>query len=126
MRDKLITLCLFLLLCCLSATSFAQTEINFNLPPGAKLTKKIKLIDYSFKLDESHNEPLTKNYLAKFKANELESIKSIDYPKYKYYTDANAYFMALSNRVKRAFTVDELWYIYMFDKNLKDKLPTIK
>lgn len=42
-----------------------------------------------------------------------------------YYTLAEAYFTALSPKVKLAFTVEELWYIYQFDTSLAIQLSTI-
>jgi hypothetical protein len=62
----------------------------------------------------------------KISKEQLESLKEIDVVNYKYYTTANAYFDSLSKKIKEMYTVNELWYIYVFDQNLKNKLLTIK
>ena len=108
--------------------AYSQDVTKFNLPPGTGFAPKIfQEIDYSYKLnDESLNEPIEKKYLFKFSEIKLEEIKSIDPNAYNYYNTANNYFNSLSKSVKRKFTVKELWYIYMYDLKLKNKLLTVK
>jgi len=40
----------------------------------------------------------------------------------KVFFPALAYFDKLSDKVNRAFTVKELWYVYMYDQELKNNL----
>lgn len=105
-----------------------QLPENFNLPPGSKfLIKKYEQIDYSYKLNGGYtNESITKNYLSKFSSVELEKLKTSKPTVYQYYQKANNYFLGLSNKVKKAFSVSELWYVYMYDNKLKSKLTNIK
>ncbi len=111
--------------------SFSQknnfnSEKDFNLPPGAKLSKTFEGVkNYSYKLNASYNEPINKDYLFKFTQQEFETLKHKNRAQYDYYVKAESYFKRLSNRVKKTFTVQELWYIYMYDKELKTKLETI-
>ena len=112
----------------ISLQSYSQDIKDFNLPPGAAFAPKLyQEIDYSFKLnDESLNEPIERNYLLKFSETQLEEIKNKDLTTYNYYNTANNYFNNLSKSVKRKFTVKELWYIYIYDQKLKNKLLTVK
>jgi hypothetical protein len=112
----------------ISLQSYSQDIKDFNMPPNTVFEAKLfKKIDYSYKLnDESLNEPIEKNYLLKFSETQLEEIKSKDLIIYNYYNTANNYFNNLTKSVKRKFTVKELWYIYMYDQKLKNKLLTVK
>jgi hypothetical protein len=62
----------------------------------------------------------------KLSKEQLEALKQIDSVNYEYYTKANIYFESLSKKIRELYTVNELWYIYVFDQNLKNKLLTIK
>lgn len=131
---------IFVLLCLFfSPNSFGQTSDknntnsvkNFNLPPGAYLNRKfITDIDLSFKLRGGVSSVTYKDSDLKIAKNltaeELESIKDIDPINYNYYTTANNFFNSLSPKVKNIFTKVDLWYIYVFDQDLKNKLTTIK
>lgn len=135
---------IFVLLCLFfSSDSFGQTfdkndvnnerndNVKFNLPPGAFLKKKFMTnIDLSYKLNGGTS---TINYhdsdlkIAKnLSDEELESLKEIDPINYNYYTTANIFFNSLSQKVKSIYSKADLWYIYVFDQNLKSKLLTIK
>ena len=104
---------------------------NYNLPPGVVFSKKfITTLDLSYKLNGSPNkQDYNDSELRvgkKISKEQLESLKEIDVVNYKYYTTANAYFDSLSKKIKEMYTVNELWYIYVFDQNLKNKLINIK
>jgi hypothetical protein len=109
--------------------SYSQSDVSgsqFNLPPGAKFSiKQYKKIDYSYKLNQNLNLVVENNYL-KFNDQELASLKSKDLKAFNYYSDAKDYFNCLSNKVKKSFTVNELWYIYIYDQDLKKQLTLIK
>jgi hypothetical protein len=77
-------------------------------------------------LTENNNEPIDKNWINKFSEAEFSKLKNSNKKLYDYYTTANKYFESLSPRVKSTYTLKELWYIYMFDQGLKNKLSTIK
>lgn len=104
---------------------------NYNIPPGFVFTMKFDTtLDLSYKLNGNAN---LKSYndseirVGKILSPEqLESLKGIDIANYEYYSSANLYFDTLSEKVKELYTKNELWYIYVFDQNLKNKLITIK
>jgi hypothetical protein len=135
---------IFVLLCLFfSPNSFGQTldqnqtnkennnTKNFNLPPGAYLKKKfVTDIDLSYKLKggistvtyTDSDLKIAKN----LSAEELESLKEVDPIVYNYYTSANNFFNSLSSKVKNIYTKVDLWYIYVFDQDLKNQLTAIK
>lgn len=104
---------------------------NYNIPPGVVFSMKFDTaLDLSYKLNGNAN---LKSYndseirVGKILSPEqLESLKGIDIANYEYYSSANLYFDTLSEKVKELYTKNELWYIYVFDQNLKNKLTTIK
>lgn len=105
------------------------TANNFNLPPGVVLSKKgIELNDLSYKLNDDNfmNNEVSNNFLRKFTESELKDMENSKGEDYYYYKSANEYFNSLSEKVRKIYTYDELWYIFMFDQNLKQKLTTIK
>jgi hypothetical protein len=106
-----------------------STAHDFNLPPGVVLQKKgVEVKDLSYKLttDGYQNNQLAQNFLKKFSEQELNQMEKNKGEDYLYYKIANEYFLSLSDKVRKIYTYDELWYIYMFDKQLKEKLTTIK
>lgn len=121
---------LLILILILSATSFAQQTgkfthqgKEFNLPPDAIFRPKyFKFIDYSVKLNTVTNESLKKDFMSDFSEEDIHNFKTIYQEEYAYYQKALAYFDKLSDRVNKALTVKELWYIYMYDQELKNKL----
>ena len=133
----------FLLLCLFFfSNSFGQTfnksntiiqnsnNKKINLPPGAVLSKKFATnIDFSYKLNGGIPDIIYADsdlQVAKnLSAEELESLKDINPVNYNYYTTANSYFLNLSSKVKSIYNKTELWYIYVFDQDLKNKLVTI-
>lgn len=131
---KLLTTAVFTILCmffcCHSYGQKNQKNINnYNLPPGVVLNMKgIEEKDFSFKLnsiDYEKNE-LAVNFLRKFSSEEINQMDIEKGKDYYYYKVANEYFLSLSEKVRKIYSYDELWYIYMFDQNLKNKLSTIK
>lgn len=128
---------IFVLLCLFfSSNSSGQTVVEknnrkFNLPPGAFLKKKFEInIDLSYKLNGGTSTMNYKDSDLKIAKNltdeELQSLKDADPINYNYYTTANAFFNSLSQKVKSIYNKTDLWYIYVFDQDLKDKLLTIK
>lgn len=113
-------------------SSFSQNSDvgKYNLPPGFVLSPKRTVFDLSFKIDK------TKPYV-NYSSTDLKVLKNLsseqveeykdklgDY--YFYYKEGIAYINTLSNKVKNIYTIEEIWYIYIFDQKLKDKLLTIK
>lgn len=104
---------------------------TYNLPPGFVFGKKfITTLDLSYKLVSAINKNSYQDsdlrVGKRLSIDQLESFKLIDKENYEYYTTANAYFNSLSKKINLLYTVNELWYIYVFDQNLKNKLLTIK
>lgn len=125
MKKHITLLVLFIAL--ISPLSYSQEAKDFNLPPKAKFMPKLyKEIDYSYKLNDlSLNEPIVKDFLNRFSEADLNNLKTKDNLTYTYYQTAQNYFTSLSNTVKKKFTVEELWHIYIYDQKLKNKLITI-
>jgi len=127
---------LCLLFCCDSYGQNTERSSNnssssYNIPPGVVFSKKfVTTLDLSYKLNGEANKQHyddSELRVGKNLTNEqLESLKEIDKVNYEYYTIANTYFNSLSIRIKELYTKNELWYIYVFDQNLKNKLLTIK
>ena len=108
-------------------SSFAQIEIDeskFNLPPGVVFhAKSFENIDYSDKLSIAKPQySIKKNFMSKFSAEELDYMQSKLPEDYRYYSEALSYFNKLSKSVRRIFSEDDLWYVYMFDNKLKQEL----
>jgi hypothetical protein len=124
MKSLLILIALFF-----SFSSYSQDQ-KYNIPPGSVIRKKgVEQIDYSWKLKNiSQDKAFFKdsNYLVRFTLEELNEMEKNSIDKYNYYKTADNYFKALSPKVKSLFSIDELWYIYMFDETLKEKIKTIK
>lgn len=130
----LILLFIFIFSFVFSLQGYSQTisvtdEQNpkFHLPPGAKLMHKANTeIDYSYKLNEipaADSLNFTSgNFLKEFKENDLLDMQANTPETYLYYITARNYYNNLSSRVKATFTIEELWYIYKFDQNLKANL----
>ena len=120
-------------LCLLAYFScFSQkiSEKNYNLPPGYVLSSKRTILDLSFKIDKT--KPML-NYdskdlkvLKNLSSEQVEEYKDKLGDYYDYYKEGIAYINTLSNKVKYIYTIEEIWYIYIFDQKLKDKLLTIK
>ncbi|RTY90010.1 hypothetical protein [Flavobacterium sp. GT3R68] len=134
MKPTLLLILLLIMPFCMTAQHASldkNSTANYNLPPGLSFGKKfITTLDLSYKL---HGGTSAVSYqdselkIAKvFLNNDLEAIKELDPVNYNYYTTANSYFNNLSNKVKNLYTKNELFYIYVFDQNLKNKLLTIK
>lgn len=121
-----ITGILILLFQSLFAQNLEQTD--FNLPPGVVFHEKtFKKIDYSYKLDNDlKNSNEATNFLKKFNEEEKDKIFKGNDDYSSYYKNALEYFNSLSKNVKLIYNEEELWYIYMFDQKLKNKLQKIK
>jgi hypothetical protein len=105
---------------------YSQDITKFNLPPGTAFAPKLfQEIDYSYKLDQNLNLPINKKFL-KFSKEELIVLKKKNKKTLNYYLQAKDYFNCLSDKVKKSYTVNELWYIYVFDRDLKNNLTLIK
>lgn len=104
---------------------------NYNIPPGIVFPMKFDTtLDLSYKLNGTINLKTYKDSELRvgkvLSPEQLESLKEIDIENYQYYTTANLYFEKLSLKVTNLYTKNELWYIYIFDQNLKNNLLTIK
>lgn len=108
----------------------APSISEYNLPPGCVLKQKVKFYDLSYKLEDKVSvQNFSQSDLKIIKdipSSELDNFKNIDQEYYIYYIKGLSFFDSLSNKVKGIYTINELWYIYVFDKDLKNKLITIK
>jgi hypothetical protein len=137
---KLLFTTVFTILCFIScANSYAQnfensgnnSPSNYNIPPGVVFMKKFNTtLDLSYKLNGTPNlqsyEDSDLRVGKKLSNEQLDSLKDIDPVNYEYYTKANIYFNSLSKKIIEMYTHNELWYVYVFDQNLKNKLLIIK
>lgn len=113
-------------------SSFSQNSDvgKYNLPPGFVLNPKRIIFDLSFKIDKT--KPYI-NYsntdlkvLKNLSSEEIELYKESLGDYYEYYKEGTTYINSLSSSVKNIYTIDEIWYIYIFDQKLKNELLTIK
>lgn len=117
---------LFFLFVSVAISQNKMPKDQFNLPPDAAFAPKLfQEIDYSYKLDQNLNLPINKKFL-KFSEEELIVLKKKNKKTFNYYLQAKDYFNCLSDKVKKSYTVNELWYIYMYDRDLKNNLTLIK
>ena len=120
----------FAFLICFFISMQAFSQNRHNIPPNFKISPKTNTEkNYSFKL---HNQPdygtvasTDAQFLKDLTPVNMEDMKINAPESYKYYSEALVYYKQLSQRAKALFTGDEIWFIYMFDQNLKDKLKNI-
>ena len=124
---------LFVFIAFLSFNFIKAQDINsskHNLPPGCVLKQKTKIFDLSYKLEgKSSMYEFSQSDLQVLKdipLSEIDNYKNIDPEYYNYYMKGISFFNSLSNKVRQTYTITELWYIYVFDQDLKNKLLTIK
>jgi hypothetical protein len=135
MKKKVVFMTFLIYFCCFNIVAQNETEgvRDFNLPPGTimKLKTSQDIIDYSYKLAdiETVNNVIksTDDFLASVVPDEdLMEMKAVAVDSYEYYIKAQMFYTNLSNKVKAVFSIDELWYIYMYDVPLTQRLITIK
>ena len=134
MRNKtgkrIVQMCCAIFILFASVTATAQQTGKFtyegkeiNLPPDAVFrSRNFKYIDYSEKLSTVTTESLKKDFMSNFSKEDIHNFKTKYQGEYAYYQEALAYFDKLSDRVKKALSTKELWYIYIYDQELKNKL----
>jgi len=127
---KIILSLLMGLLTCLSCFSQNSDVGNYNLPPGYVLSSKRTILDLSFKIDKTkpalNYDSKDLKVLKNLSSEQVEEYKDKLGDYYDYYKEGITYINTLSNKVKDIYTIEEIWYIYIFDQKLKDKLLTIK
>jgi len=119
---------IFTLFVCATATAqqtgkFIHEGKEFNLPPDAVFRpRNFKFIDYSEKLNTVTSQSLDKDFMSDFSKEDIHNFKTKYQDEYAYYQEAQAYFDKLSDRVNKALSTKELWYVYIYDQKLKNKL----
>ncbi len=119
---------IFTLFVCATATAqqtgkFTYQGKEINLPPDAVFRPSyFKFQDHSEKLNTVTNQSLDKNFMSDFSKVDIQNFKTIYKGEYAYYQEALVYFDKLSDKVNKAFSTKELWYIYIYDQELKNKL----
>lgn len=110
--------------------NYAQTNNrngNYNLPPGYYLNPNQQIFDLSFKLDGLVLEkeiPASQLQVLKEISDEQLSETSLEYQ--QYVQAGRDFINSLSDNVKSIYREVELWYIYVFDGELKNKLIQIQ
>lgn len=121
---------ILILFVCVFKTGISQnTQEAYNIPPGDVVVKKLKIIDYSYKLNDikkSGDSLISSTFLSDKPEVNLEELKKLDVKRYDYYAKAETYYQSLSIAVKTTFSLEELWHIYMFDAKLKESLLLVK
>jgi len=119
---------IFTLFVCATATAQQTGKFTFqgkeiNLPPDAVFRPKyFKYIDHSEKLNTVATQSLDKNFMSDFSKEDIHNFKTKYQDEYAYYKEALAYFDKLSVKVNKSLSTKELWYIYIYDQELKNKL----
>jgi len=102
---------------------FTYEGKEINLPPDAVFSpNSFKFQDYSSKLGTVTNQSLKKDFMSDFSKEDIHNFKTKYQKEFSYYQEALAYFAKLSDRVNRALSTKELWYIYIYDQELKNNL----
>jgi hypothetical protein len=113
-----------------SHSAASEKNKDWNLPPGFVLNAKTNTqIDYSFKIYEpiiNEEDSAGRNFLRDFSEEDIADMKKNWAEAYRYYMAAEQFYKNLSTSIKSRFTIEELWYIYMFDQKLKNQLLTVK
>lgn len=115
---------------CLIAQEGASSD--FNLPPNVVLSKKFdpNEMDLSRVLNElKHQRISPSDYKVNAKfikpglTDEDWSNMEEDNPdEFAYYREAKAFYDRLSPRVKHILNTEELWFIYMFKREIRNQL----
>lgn len=112
--------------------SYAQTDTTseFDIPPGAVVSKKIDLDkDFSGKLNELKyqnyaNDSLKVNakFIKDLTAKDWKNLEEKNPDEFEYYQRALSFYENLNPKVKHVFNTEELWFIYMFRQDIKEKI----
>lgn len=110
----------------------AQDTTQYNLPPKYCIPNKMDVNSYDFseKMNEIEYKSMSDSEMnnnAKFIKEGLtdedwDRLKKYNPEEYKYYREALTFYEELSPKVKTILTTKELWDIYMFKSDLKEKL----
>lgn len=102
-------------------------EKQYNLPPGYKIVPNYIPINFSYKLEGIKSE---KNYTSEslviLKVLTEEELENAPQAYQNYVYKGRKYIESLSEKVKSIYTESEIWYIYAFDKELKNRIKKIK
>ena len=109
----------------LSTIAFAQIS-DYNLPPGYRVVHNQVIFDLSGKLDNSMEKDIPAEKLRILKNISEAELQNTSAEYQDYVRNGNSFIQSLSSKVKGIYTEVELWYIYAFDKKLKEKLISIK
>jgi hypothetical protein len=113
---------------CQNKINTTDNDLHYDLPPGNMVPSKMKIIDYSYKLEGIHEiQPQRKkfnlnDYLLK---EEQAALLDENHLHHEYMVRLEKYYNDLSSRIKTAFTFEEIWHIFAYDKNMKETLLTI-
>lgn len=128
------TIIMLFLFLTVSFFGFSQKKLNeplkTNLPPDCVLPYKFEVTDYSYKLDNMNSSDseiaIKKDFLEGIIGIDFNEMKSNSPKKYEYYVNAQTFYNKLARTVKTTFSIQELWYVYMYDVELTNKLLIIK
>lgn len=110
----------------LSVILFGQ-ENDYNLPPGFHHDENIPVVDLSYKWEGIQpGKDYSDEFLRVLKDIPDNELKNAP-PEYrKYVRDGKKWIRSLSSAVRNTYTETELWYIYAYDTDLKNKLKKVK
>lgn len=125
MRLKL--LIFFMSLCLVHSYGQSLKSSNpFRLPPDVKLKNKItKIVNLSYKIDKgeipSDYENIKNSYDKRFDLENIEKYKS-NAEMYAYLKQASSFFKKIPSKYRALYNDMELWYIYIYDDKLANRL----
>lgn len=110
--------------------SYSQTKSegeNYNLPPGYYLTPGKQVFDLSYKLEgKVLDKDIPDSELQVLKEISEEELLNMPAEYQQYVHSGKDFIDSLSAHVKSLYTEKELWYIFAFDRNLKNQLSLIQ
>lgn len=121
MRFKFLLIPLFLVF----TTFILAQESGYNLPPGYSLMPDQTVFNLSKKLDDSLAKDIPVERLKVLKDITESQLKETSVEYQEYVKKGQLYIDSLSKKVRNLFNDTELWYIYAFDQDLKEKLLNI-
>lgn len=125
MRLKL--LIFFMSLCLVHSYGQSLKSSNpFRLPPDVKLKSKItKIVNLSYKIDKGEIPPdydnIKNSYDKRFDLENIEKYKS-NAEMYAYLKQASSFFKKIPSKYRALYNDMELWYIYIYDDKLANRL----
>ncbi|MGB6084718.1 hypothetical protein [Moheibacter sp.] len=109
----------------ISSIAFSQQK-SYNLPPGYYLDTQKHIFDLSHKLEGNYDYEVSVDKLKFLKEVSSEELNQTSPEYQQYIKEMNEFVNGLSRKIRDIYSLPELWYVYAFDQELKQRLQTIK